>query len=735
MGRAGNLNLHFVHFRPMRPITYNKEDRVFLVDLLIGDGKKTVSLTVRTDPTIRLRRKRDSYLQGNLILGFPSTSLVIVSGRSGTLVGQGPLLSCIHARIPFHGRQLSHGWLVRVRFDISGPCQCGSGLISGPLLFLMPSLFRDCLLLRDFSLIGYPTGITSTYFKSHTLIDIVRYTSRHLAALCVYYAKEMDLFAFIRHSDPTKEHSVEMDDDVLEEIVAKGASEVVAEKTKKKRKRKVDGDASGPTFPLKKLREDYHVGASDTMGKSLDTMRELVPDGSSVPPTPDVGPTDFVSGPNLRTCPSSLRSHAKDALMTTVAVTTTVTADASIVLPPRVRVVSKNLEIVADSTFAGGVNADVADDLYVCRDLTDRLAPPALFAQQRAMDYDQLYSEFNVWAARQVCLGAEVRMRAKHTLKRKCELEDKCVEQALLLSEIDKSLLSLKEAEAAKAIRLHGQLTVVEAADATNGGELRDLKEKNFALEGERDVMSEKIATLKSVNAAKEVASLESKRDCLVTQKNSLESAFKLFRECMEALQDEQEKILGDRSSEYLQALGQAIGCAVNKGIQDGLKAGIDHGQAKSKKDSCIFDLMDSLRLEGTLAEIPGAENLQSSSEQLMLPIHRPKDNVVIGETSFSSSLQVVHLRVQRFRGEVKEKRLLLMDVITPLVEPLSSKSLTGEASTSSAPITTLSTTFASSDIVLPTLVFNDQVLDVEPHNEDPSAMTFEKEELGTSPE
>ncbi|GJT33222.1 glutathione S-transferase [Tanacetum coccineum] len=665
---------------------------------------------------------------------------------------------------------------------------------------------------------------------------------------------EMDLFAFIPHSDPTKvwigegdlaesevkllkmtegctvsldppvtvasrdsgdsidklfdegnnvgqEHSVERDDDVLEETIAKDASEVYG-------------------------------------GESL--LPNLVPDGSSVrskvtepptivsvPPTLDDGPTASVSGPNLQTCPPSLRyvvslddshrssscskiksftrSPTKDVPVTIFVVTTIVIADASIVLPHRVRVVSENLEIVADSTSAGGFNADAAgtlklnepvnsldsfyasqdlnsdtlhciyvpkwnvlndsvlDDPYACRDLTDRLAPPTLFAQLGAMDYDQLYSEFNVGAARQVCLGAEVRMRAEHTLEKKVELEDKCAEQAALLSERDaeivhlKSLLSLKEAEAADAIRLRSQLTVMEAADVAKDGELSDLKEKNFTLEDERDVMFEKIATLESANVAKEaelaslssqvakltsdlfgfqlsrdefdskVASLEFERDCLITQ------------ECMEALQDEKSKILGDRSSEYLQALGCVIGCAVNKGIQYGLKAWIDHGQAgkdlsmieaydpfakakyidvvnalgtvdfsllselESKKDSCIVDLMDSLHLEGTLPEIPGAENLQPSPEQLM--------------------------------GEVKEKRLSLTDVITPLVEPLSSKSLTCEANTSAAPITTLSTTFSSFDVVLLTSVVSDQVLDAEPHNEDPPAVTFEKEELVTSPE
>ncbi|GJX14818.1 hypothetical protein Tco_0206576 [Tanacetum coccineum] len=228
------------------------------------------------------------------------------------------------------------------------------------------------------------------------------------------------------------------------------------------------------------------------------------------------------------------------------------------------------------------------------------------------------------------------------------------------------------------------------------------------------------------------------------------------------------------QSPEYCHALGTAIGCAVNKGIQDGLRARVDHGKVrrdlsvikaydpsaeakyveavnalgtvdfsllselKSKKDASIVDLMDSLRLEGPLAEIPRAEDLQPSPEQLRLPIYRPEDNVVFGETSLSFSLQVVHSRVQRVKGEIMEKRLSLTDVMAPLAEPLSSRSLIGEVSTSAAPattepITTLSTTLASFDVILPLATSNDQALDTEPNDEDPSAVTFEREELVTS--
>ncbi|GKC46111.1 hypothetical protein Tco_1063833 [Tanacetum coccineum] len=104
-----------------------------------------------------------------------------------------------------------------------------------------------------------------------------------------------------------------------------------------------------------------------------------------------------------------------------------------------------------------------------------------------------------------------------------------------------------------------------------------------------------------------------------------------------------------------------------------------------------------------------------------MLPIHMTKDNVHLGDTSLSFSLQVVHSQVQRVRGEIKEKRLSLTYVMVPLVEPLSSKILIGEANTSAAPataecITTLSTTFAPFDVVPPFYVPDYQVLGIRNH-------------------
>ncbi|GJW25686.1 hypothetical protein Tco_0039497 [Tanacetum coccineum] len=188
---------------------------------------------------------------------------------------------------------------------------------------------------------------------------------------------KMDLFTFIRHSDPTKvrigerepekrevnlqtltkgrtvllnppasaasggssdsidklfaeggdarqEHSIERDDDVLEETVAKDISEVGVEKTKKKRKRKATRDASSSTLPPKKLREDYHAVTSNICGKSLATIRGLIPE-ASVTPIPD-------SGNGSRAEVNSFtRSPVADVPVMTVAVTTTIAADVSVV--------------------------------------------------------------------------------------------------------------------------------------------------------------------------------------------------------------------------------------------------------------------------------------------------------------------------------------------------------------------------------------------------------------------
>ncbi|GJS66147.1 hypothetical protein Tco_0680711 [Tanacetum coccineum] len=99
-----------------------------------------------------------------------------------------------------------------------------------------------------------------------------------------------------------------------------------------------------------------------------------------------------------------------------------------------------------------------------------------------------------------------------------------------------------------------------------------------------------------------------------------------------------------------------------------------------------MADIMDLLRLEGPAVQTLKASQLQPLPEQFMLPINRLEDQVVIGETSLSFSL-----------------------------DPLFAGNLVGEASTSgvSAVVTTtaLSTTFIQASSVPQIPVANDGFL------------------------
>ncbi|GKF43268.1 hypothetical protein Tco_0129820, partial [Tanacetum coccineum] len=63
------------------------------------------------------------------------------------------------------------------------------------------------------------------------------------------------------------------------------------------------------------------------------------------------------------------------------------------------------------------------DDGRVCREMVDEFAPPKFFASIRGMEHDQLFTEFNVGAARQISLSAEVRMRAEYNIREKRRLK------------------------------------------------------------------------------------------------------------------------------------------------------------------------------------------------------------------------------------------------------------------------------------------------------------------------
>ncbi|GJR65750.1 hypothetical protein Tco_0011815 [Tanacetum coccineum] len=266
------------------------------------------------------------------------------------------------------------------------------------------------------------------------------------------------------------------------------------------------------------------------------------------------GKTDSVSGPNLPTrhlaerfVISSDSSHHSSTNVADVEVTSIVRSS---VPPPPVLTA-----VVASTTIAGATSAPVhgsgtgpvycsifrdsaspsaaeahaagpshpagaevsADTFYVSQEmdsetLQQTYVPKWNVINDSALDDSELFAEFNVGVARQACFSAEVRLRSEHNYRERKKFKRKCNRQADLLKEKDveianlKAQLSLKEAEAAEAIRLRGQVATVEAAKAARVNELDDLKVRHLALVGEKGILEGQVATLESAASLKRLS-------------------------------------------------------------------------------------------------------------------------------------------------------------------------------------------------------------------------------------
>ncbi|GJV90562.1 hypothetical protein Tco_1538375 [Tanacetum coccineum] len=196
------------------------------------------------------------------------------------------------------------------------------------------------------------------------------------------------------------------------------------------------------------------------------------------------GHVDFLTGPNLQTHLAFERSSMPPPLVLIADVATTIIVDVTFTPVPRVGTGKVPPKLSIDSFFKSQdvdletlhqiyipkwnvTNDSTLDDPDICRDVIDHLAPPTFFPSSIA------------WIMNSYLLNLmldELRGRKK--------FGDKYVMQAGWLKERDaeiaslKAQLSLKEAEAAEAIRLRSQVAVVEVAEATRANELVDPNEQ-----------------------------------------------------------------------------------------------------------------------------------------------------------------------------------------------------------------------------------------------------------------
>ncbi|GJW90394.1 gypsy type transposase [Tanacetum coccineum] len=366
---------------------------------------------------------------------------------------------------------------------------------------------------------------------------------------------EMDLFAFIHVVDPTKVKIVERERgfavdgghnakiESVADVKDISAESVTAERPKRQlKKRSTVTDASGSSHPPNKLRGDHETSSGvATGGKSPSVIKQLLASSilnaeagvtavatlpfitSSISTTPEReggDPTDSVTGPNLRTIGpaerfviSSYSSHHSSTNASGAEVDSIIR---SVILPPvMIEAVVTSHAISApsipvpetDTKITSPVDASIFHDSSSTETGRPDVAGPSYSAKQ---DLSMGSRELNTET-------------------------------------------------------LH-QVSVAEAAEKVHAGEIDALKQKNVALEKEKDALDGKVTEFQSSVVDKErelkdlnvtVSSFKSQNDDLVDQVYALEatcsglrdqvSNYELLKEQIEAFQDAQMKILNDK--------------------------------------------------------------------------------------------------------------------------------------------------------------------------------------------
>ncbi|GJW19943.1 hypothetical protein Tco_0027379 [Tanacetum coccineum] len=178
------------------------------------------------------------------------------------------------------------------------------------------------------------------------------------------------------------------------------------------------------------------------------------------------------------------------------------------------------------------------NDGRLCAKMIDHFTPPAFFKTVRGMEHEQLFTEFNVSAARNLSLSSEVRMRAEYNILEKRKWKSLAEERNVLLEAKDREIEDLKsqllkaKEESAEVTRLRAQVSGFEATESSLRGEVASAHDRNVVLEQECTSLQLRVADLESIIAGKDQelsdlgassSSLRSENQSLLDQVHKLE--------------------------------------------------------------------------------------------------------------------------------------------------------------------------------------------------------------------
>nr|GEU42587.1 hypothetical protein [Tanacetum cinerariifolium] len=507
--------------------------------------------------------------------------------------------------------------------------------------------------------------------------------------LCLVGMGQMDLLSFIRTIDPSKvrigkRQRGEDEPKLLETTVGRvvsllpvspdhsfGELEASVEKI-------FVADASEPSHPAKKLRDDYGAPDGPTVGgKSQSLIQRL-----------------------LGLC-KSLRISMPIIM---IATTSTPTTDPAAIA--KEKLVGSSV-FGADSPSASrsqpipGGFSDCSGSDFLIGDIQTVIDPDSnlqkvyipQWSVTNGMDHDQLFIKFNVEAACQICLSAEVRMHVEYNIKERMRLNSVVEEKDSLLKSRCEEIESLK-----------AQLLVLKERNATLEKEKSELEIQVTDL-----VALVKVRTKKLQIAV--VTSMKLQNDSLVDKVHKLEASsarhqekVTVYENCtsqLDKFQDKKWRPLRRVSKKgYLSILPMSVNFSLT-------------AKLKANKHASFETIMNLLHLEDALAKKLGLVESQPHVDQLMVPIHHSPDQRVIGASALSLSLDVSSSWVRKIKENIANHVSALRGVFVPLSEPLSAMDLEGTEGTFDALNTTtaLSVTSVSASTIPPISTDDNEVV------------------------
>ncbi|GJR73242.1 reverse transcriptase domain-containing protein [Tanacetum coccineum] len=418
-----------------------------------------------------------------------------------------------------------------------------------------------------------------------------------------------------------------------------------------------------------------------------------------------------------------------------ITATTTVTSTANLVVVVREKIVKSSL-FSADSTSAGGTdpamggftdltgsdflvggirtvvipdsdlqkvyvpqwnvtNGSRLDDGGVCREMVDEFVPLKFFASVCNIEHDRLFAKFIIRAARQISLSAVVRMRAEYNIKERRRLKSIVEGKDALLKARDeeigslKAQLLLKEAEAAKAIRLRAEASKFEAVEKSFQGEVEDLKERNTTLEKEKDELDVKVVDLAASVKVREqeiadldvvVASVKSQNDNLVHELEAssviLQEKMSVYEKCMgqlERFQDEKMKVMNDKFDKlYVDFIEMALHLEESdvcqnthrlypvKMIRNGAKSAGGNFLTKNTQEALtIIENKSKVQISRNKPQVSSASgssaqdaHISSLTKQVeaLLALHRLDDSTQNGVEMMNQHMKMTETRMQQMQ-------------------------------------------------------------------------------------